>query len=217
MRSLLVKRRQDEAITRQLRVDHAKPNFFRRINGRKTALIWRGMFAKSWPSTCTQTYSIPDKWKIIQPSADELFTKSQCEGNSEVSCSISLTGKQFRLLCMSSTTKSGAQDFHSTSCSPAVCFSQITFVHIKCVKAHLKRPPFVTCWQNQDTQGSVSLATWGNTLDRCQTIQQNSKNPSTGLPQVTAVTGRAMKHWQSHHTWKGHNTHLQAGLVLPNE
>lgn len=39
MSSFLVKRRQDEAIKGQIRVDHAKPNFFRRVNGRKVALI----------------------------------------------------------------------------------------------------------------------------------------------------------------------------------
>lgn len=55
MSSLLIKKREDEAIKGLLRVDYSKPNLFKRRNSKKAALTCKGSLTEYWLSICTQT------------------------------------------------------------------------------------------------------------------------------------------------------------------
>lgn len=98
MSSLLIRKREDEAIKGLLRVDLSKPNFFKRINSKKAALICMGSLTASCLSICTQTRTeyltngSPSRPHQIS-TAPRLATPSSSQESSSSSCAHELHHK----------------------------------------------------------------------------------------------------------------------------
>lgn len=126
MSSLLIKKREDEAIKGLLRVDYSKPNLFKRRNSKKAALTCKGSLTEYWLSICTQTCT-------------EYLTNGSSSRPHQISTTPRLATpppsqeSSSALVHRVSSTKLGAHGLQPCQpvLLPAVCFSQVTFAHVK--------------------------------------------------------------------------------------
>lgn len=116
----------------------------------------------------------------------------------------------------------------SSATLSAVCLLQVTFICVKCGRAHLNHTPFVTLWQKSSQHERLSAMQLREHLARFQIKQNHQYKP---IYRITSDL-RSQEHktsslccWRKEQWNIGRapecgrscSTHLQAGLVPPTK